>query len=167
LPVNAYPLGALLELRQSNARKIEQQLASELVAERAARERVDRHEEQRAALQAAILVEARRQHDRTANGQVLAHEVSQTTAYLSSLRSDLERLAHLVSEARIELDRCVAATGTTQHALARARRQLAVIQRHQSRYLQRMQKLQENRMEEDAAEAWQSLHTKHQPKGET
>jgi hypothetical protein len=165
--VTSYPLSQLLELRQSNVQQIEQQLAVELAAVRAAQQGVALHRARQVACEGTIAAEQRKQHERAVHGEVLAHEFVQAGEHLLHQRSELEHLSRATSRALEELDRCVAASQITEGRLARSRRQLAAVERHQQRFLKRMQKQQETRMEEDAAEAWQASRSAHKSRGDS
>jgi len=163
--VTTYPLAQLLQLWQSNVRQLEQKLVSDLVAVNDAEARVANLETRREALQSSLAAEQQRQVARALQGAALVQDFVQGAAHQTQQLREKERLQQLKAAAANELEGCLAVTRNTEQQLAKARRQLAAVERHQQRFLKRRSQLQAAQAEEDAAEEWQAVRTAPRPKG--
>jgi len=155
--VNPYPLTELLELRRANVRQLELRLAADVAAAAAAERHVAALHARCEALRASIRSEQASQFDRARASTATAHELVQAAAHLARQQSDLAQLQRSMVDARVELERCLGASRSTQCSLNKSRRQLAAVQRHRARHLKRVQALHENRIEEESAEVWQAM----------
>ena len=157
--MTTYPLAQLLQLWQSNVRQLEQQLVCDLTSVNDAESRVAALEIQRESLLSSLAAEQRRQFARALQGATLVQDFVQGAAHMTQQQREQERLQLLKAAAVTELDGCIAIACNTEQLLAKARRQLAAIERHHQRFLKRQSQLHEARVEEDAAEVWQAAIT--------
>jgi len=163
--VTTYPLTKLLQLRQSNVRQLEQKLVRDLAAVNDTQTQVAELETRREALRSSVAVEQQRQLARALQGSVLVQDFVQGAAHQTQQLREQERLQQLKATAVSELEGCLAITRNTEQLLAKARRQLAAVERHQQRFLKRTRQLQAAQREEDAAEVWQAVRAAHRSEG--
>jgi hypothetical protein len=113
-------------------------------------------ETRRETLLSSVAAEQQRQLARGLQGAALVQDFVQSAAYQTQQQCEQVRLKSLHATAVTELDAYRAVTRGTEQLLARARRQLAAVERHQQRFLKRCRQLQAAQGEEDAAEVWQA-----------
>lgn len=163
--VTTYPLAQLLQLRQSNVRQLEQKLACDRAAVKDAATRVADLEARQKSLRSSVTSEQQRQIARGLQGSVLVHDFVQVAAYQTQQQHEQEGLELLKATVATELEGYRAVTHGTELLLAKARRQLAAVERHQRRFLKRCRQLQATQGEEDAAEVWQAVRAAHRSEG--
>lgn len=163
--MTTYPLTQLLQLRQSTVRQLEQKLVCDLVAVRDAEARVADLETRLAALQSSVAAEQQRQLARAQKGAAVVQDFVQVAAHQTQQQREQGRLLPLKAAAVTELEGCLAVARNSEQLLAKARRQLAAVERHQQRFLKRRSQLQAAQREEDATEVWQAVRTAHRSEG--
>ncbi len=163
--MTTYPLAQLLQLRQSNVRQLERKLVSDLAAVNDAETRIADLEKRREELLSSVVDEQQRQLACALQGSALAQDFVQGAAHRAQQQREQERLQQLKAAAVTELEGCLVVTRNTEQLLAKARRQLAAVERHQQRFLKRRSQLQAAQGEEDAAEVWQAVRIAHRSEG--
>jgi hypothetical protein len=154
--VPPYPLAQLLELREARVHELEGQSAAQSAMLARAESEVERIDLQLQAIRARLDSQQRQQLDRAAQGRAVAGDLLQAAAHQTGQRLVVERLTADKAAATLSVERCRQAANQAARALMKARREWTVVQRHQQIFLKRAKRLEENRTEEDAAEAWQA-----------
>jgi len=154
--VPPYPLAKLLELREARVHELEGQCAAQLAVLAHAESEVERIDLQLQALLARLCAEQREQLKRAVRGRAVAGDMLQVAAHQTGQRLVVERLTADKAALTLTVQQRRQAADEGTRALIAARRQWAVVQRHQQIFLTRAKKLEENRTEEDVAEVWQA-----------
>ena len=149
-----YPLSALYE-----ARKLAKEKAESLVSELAETcARAEKYEaalrERHASARRGIIAEACAQREGAEHAAMAVLRLQQAEQHRRAAELQIEQLAEQVARAGDALAEQRAAFAMAQNAAVRARKELAVVERHRSRYVEQVEKSEENRAEEEAAETW-------------
>jgi len=149
-----YPLLPLYE-----ARKFAKENAESLVSELAnACARAEEYEalmrERHASARRGIVAEAQAERKEAEHASIAVLRLQQAEQHRRAAELQIERLAEEMARAGVALAEQRAALATAQNAAVRAREELAVVERHRSRFVEQAEKSEENRAEEEGAEAW-------------